>query len=109
MKSNKKFILLLFLFVLLVNSCADSRSADVIIDPLEFKTVDDNSFILPEGWKATLWAESPSLYNPTNMDVDAKGRIWVTEAVNYRNFNNKPKDHLNFEKGDRVVILEDTD
>jgi putative membrane-bound dehydrogenase-like protein len=109
MKSNKKFILLLLLFVLLVNSCADSRSADVIIDPLEFKTVDNNGFILPEGWQATLWAESPSLYNPTNMDVDAKGRIWVTEAVNYRNFNNKPEDHLNFEKGDRVVILEDTD
>ena len=32
----------------------------------------------------TLWAESPLLYNPTNMDVDASGRIWVTEGVNYR-------------------------
>ncbi len=42
------------------------------------------------------------------MDVDAKGRIWVTEAVNYRDFNNKPDKFLNFEQGDRVVILEDT-
>ena len=28
--------------------------------------------------EVTLWAESPLLYNPTNMDVDAAGRIWVT-------------------------------
>lgn len=109
MKSNKKFIPLLFLIIILSFSCKDSRSADVTIDLLDFKKETNNGFILPEGWEATLWAESPSLYNPTNMDVDEKGRIWVTEAVNYRDFNNKPEDHLNFEKGDRVVILEDTD
>ncbi|NNE76270.1 MAG: dehydrogenase, partial [Pricia sp.] len=34
---------------------------------------------------------------------------WVTEAVNYRDFNNDPEKHLSFEKGDRVMILEDTD
>ncbi|MEZ4824891.1 MAG: hypothetical protein R3C61_01155 [Bacteroidia bacterium] len=41
--------------------------------------------------------------------MDARGRIWVTEAVNYRDFNNSPKNHLRFGEGDRVVILEDTD
>ena len=64
---------------------------------------------VPDGLTATLWAESPMLYNPTNMDVDAKGRIWITEAVNYRNYNNdstKVKHHF---RGDRVMILEDTD
>ena len=51
--------------------------------------------------EVTLWAESPLLYNPTNMDVDAAGRIWVTEGVNYRRSNTR-------KEGDRVVVLEDT-
>ncbi|MGZ8524939.1 MAG: DUF7133 domain-containing protein, partial [Chitinophagaceae bacterium] len=46
----------------------------------------ETGLYLPEGLEATLWAESPMLYNPTNMDVDSKGRIWITEAVNYRNY-----------------------
>ena len=24
--------------------------------------------------------------NPTNIDIDERGRVWVAEAVNYRNF-----------------------
>ncbi len=50
-----------------------------------------------------LWAHEPMVRNPTNMDIDAKGRIWITEGVNYRRWQkNKPE-------GDRIVILEDTD
>ncbi len=64
---------------------------------------------LPDDLEATLWAESPMFYNPTNIDVDLKGRIWVTEAVNYRNYNNDSTKALHHAKGDRVVILEDTD
>lgn len=63
---------------------------------------------LPDDLEATLWAESPMLYNPTNLDVDTKGRIWVTEAVDYRDFNNKPDTHLHHPEGERVMILEDT-
>jgi len=47
-------------------------------------------------------------YNPTNMDVDQRGRIWVAEAVNYRKFKNKGFD-VEFPKGDRVVWMQDTD
>lgn len=64
---------------------------------------------LPDDLEATLWAESPMFYNPTNMDVDARGRIWVTEAVNYRTFNNDSTRVRHHSEGDRVVILEDTD
>jgi hypothetical protein len=46
------------------------------------------ALFLPDDLEATLWAESPMFYNPTNMDVDSRGRIWITEAVNYRNYNN---------------------
>ena len=64
---------------------------------------------LPDDLEATLWAQSPLFYNPTNMDVDINGRIWITEAVNYRNFNNDSTKFLHHPKGDRVMILEDTD
>src|SRR5687768_17132819 len=64
---------------------------------------------LPDDLQAELWAESPMFYNPTNIDIDSKGRVWVTEAVNYRNYNNDSTKALHHEKGDRVVILEDTD
>lgn len=67
------------------------------------------SLFLPEGLEAALWAESPLFYNPTNIDVDAKGRIWVLEAVNYRNFTNDSAKYMHHKMGDRIVILEDAD
>lgn len=71
---------------------------------------DNNKLYVPDDLEATLWAETPLLHNPTNMDVDYKGRVWITEAVDYRNFNTKPDERINNEqKGDRIVILEDTD
>lgn len=62
-----------------------------------------NMFAVPDDLEVTLWAQSPQLRNPSNMDIDAQGRIWITEAVNYRKHAGKDPD------GDRVVILEDTD
>ncbi len=53
--------------------------------------------------EVTLWAHTPQLHNPTNMDIDSAGRIWVTEAVNYRRHSQRRPE------GDRVVVLEDTD
>ena len=65
-------------------------------------------FEAPEGASVTLWAESPLLFNPTAIDVDPRGRVWVAEAVNYRRWGgrNPGRDHSS---GDRIVILEDTD
>ncbi len=71
-------------------------------------TGSDTKLYLPHDLEATLWAESPMFFNPTNMDTDAKGRIWITEAVNYRNFNNDSTKVLHHSKGDRIVILEDS-
>jgi putative membrane-bound dehydrogenase-like protein len=70
---------------------------------------DDNTLFCPDDMVISLWAESPMFYNPTNMDIDAKGRVWVTEAVDYRNFNSKPEERFSRKTGERVVILEDTD
>lgn len=73
------------------------------------KAKTDLPFYLPDDLEATLWAESPMFFNPTNIDIDARGRVWVTEAVNYRNFNNDSTKFFHHSKGDRVMILEDTD
>ena len=60
-----------------------------------------------EGLEAQLFASEPLVRNPTNMDIDHKGRVWVVENVNYRPENNL--DNAYQEGGDRIVILEDTD
>jgi putative membrane-bound dehydrogenase-like protein len=57
-----------------------------------------------EGLNVELFASEPMLKNPTNIDVDERGRVWVTEAYNYRpEMTGKPFNP----KGDRIVILED--
>jgi tetratricopeptide (TPR) repeat protein len=43
--------------------------------------------------------------NPANMDIDSRGRVWVTEGANYRLFQKWGKLRP---EGDRIVILEDT-
>jgi putative membrane-bound dehydrogenase-like protein len=60
------------------------------------------------GLEVHLWARTPQLNNPTSIDVDERGRVWVTEAVNYRGDNNRDDQTLWREGGDRIVILEDT-
>ncbi len=60
-------------------------------------------FSVPNDLEVTLWAHSPQLKNPTNIDIDAAGRIWVAEGVNYRRHQDRDP------KGDRIVVLEDTD
>lgn len=67
-----------------------------------FPIVSPADIRVDDGLQITVWAESPHLFNPTNMDTDEKGRIWVTEGVNYRRAIHRPE-------GDRVVVLEDTD
>ncbi len=93
-------------------SLKSSSDAFYITDYKEKSLVieaDSNKLFCPDDMEISLWAESPMFYNPTNIDIDARGRVWVTEAVNYRDFNNKPTTRLNHEKGERVMILEDTD
>jgi putative membrane-bound dehydrogenase-like protein len=54
-----------------------------------------------------LFASEPMFSNPTAIDVDERGRVWVCEAVNYRAFRNADVigDHA---EGDRILVLEDT-
>ncbi|MBM3784231.1 MAG: c-type cytochrome [Acidobacteria bacterium] len=60
-----------------------------------------------KGLAMQLWASEPMLVNPTNIDIDERGRVWVLEAVNYRRqLKNEPDIQ---KEGDRILILEDTD
>src|SRR5437016_8162081 len=63
-------------------------------------------FTVADGLEASLFASEPMVHNPTDMDIDERGRVWITEGVNYRS---------SFQKwgvlqpaGDRIVILDDT-
>jgi putative membrane-bound dehydrogenase-like protein len=53
--------------------------------------------------QATLFASEPAITNPTNLDIDYRGRVWVCDVMNYRGNNGKRP------AGDRILILEDTD
>jgi putative membrane-bound dehydrogenase-like protein len=65
-----------------------------------------DKFVTPKGLKASLFAAEPMVQNPTNLDIDPKGRVWFAESVNYR-ATMKAWGVLRPE-GDRVVIVEDT-
>jgi putative membrane-bound dehydrogenase-like protein len=64
------------------------------------------TFTVSDGLEMTLWASEPLFVNPTCIDIDDKGRVWVCESVNYRH----KLHHLPARRpeGDRIVILEDS-
>lgn len=66
------------------------------------------TFETPPGLRASLFAAEPMIQNPTNIDIDHRGRIWAIEAVDYRLSLHKDWPNLRPE-GDRVVILADSD
>ncbi|MEP6668024.1 MAG: PVC-type heme-binding CxxCH protein [Chthoniobacter sp.] len=83
-------------------------AANTVVAPqdrygLEKAKANMSTFTTPAGLKASLFAAEPMIQNPTNIDIDHRGRIWSTECVNYRKFSDLRTG------GDRVVILEDTD
>ncbi|MCX7700002.1 MAG: hypothetical protein N2039_03925, partial [Gemmataceae bacterium] len=58
-----------------------------------------------EGLQVDVFAHEPMLFNPTSIDVDPQGRVWVAEAVNYRRLKfNRP---ILRPEGDRIVVLID--
>lgn len=60
---------------------------------------------LADSTALTLYASEPNFTNPTNIDVDAYGNVWVCEGFNYRPSNNVGA-KIN-EAGDRIIVLSD--
>jgi putative membrane-bound dehydrogenase-like protein len=59
------------------------------------------TFKLHEGLDVTCFAQEPGCINPTDMDIDERGRVWWVESMNYRGSKMRPE-------GDRIMIAEDT-
>jgi putative membrane-bound dehydrogenase-like protein len=57
---------------------------------------------VPEGFTVELVASEPDLVNPVAMTFDERGRVWVTESLEYPRRSPGPG-------RDRVKVLEDTD
>ncbi|MGI9544888.1 MAG: PVC-type heme-binding CxxCH protein [Cyclobacteriaceae bacterium] len=103
--------LLLFSFLLLI-SCQKQEAPTIDFDQLSEadRRLPENAHLgmeVAEGLAVGLFASEPMMVNPTNIDVDEKGRVWVCEAYNYRTNLNPDYDHR--EEGDRILILEDED
>jgi putative heme-binding domain-containing protein len=58
---------------------------------------------VPEDLEVSLFAAEPMVVNPTNMNWDAKGRLWVASAPLYPHV--KPGHRAT----DRILVLEDVD
>ncbi|MGK0187735.1 MAG: putative membrane-bound dehydrogenase-like protein [Verrucomicrobiales bacterium] len=72
----------------------------------ELEQVPYEAFELGEGFSESLklevWAQSPQVFSPVAMDVDAQGRIWCTEGIDY-NVGSR------IETGQSIMVLTDTD
>ena len=100
------FLSLLFVF----NSCSGpEKKAEQMEEPVSAERMHDANNALRGldifgGLEVKVVATEPMLRNPTNIDVDDRGRVWVTEAYNYRpEINGNPTNPL----GDRIIILQD--
>lgn len=61
------------------------------------------AFSVRDGAKVNLFASEPVVKNPTNMNWDQRGRLWVVSSPLY------PQIKPGQEEQDKIVILEDTD
>lgn len=110
------FAYCIILFVLFNSGCKTDKKESVVNLPdpsiyaehvrtTDFQTPEEElkSFILPEGFKITLFASEPDISKPINMEFDHKGRLWVTQSSEYPIAAGKG------EGADKITILEDTD
>ncbi len=105
----------------------DSRTGDVVVPETMFGTRDESfrkyrepdslvyptpqqsmdQMTMPDGFEVKLFASEqkfPQLANPTQLNFDSRGRLWVACMANYPQWSpagSKPND--------RLLILEDTD
>ena len=100
------------LFSMAYQNTSTSRFINHYVDSVMTETqkrLPENALVgikMADGLEVKTFATEPMLINPTDIEVDARGRVWVLEAYNYRpaiNGNSTKKE------GDRIIILEDKD
>ncbi len=63
-----------------------------------------SQFKVADGLDVSLFASEPLVRNPTDIDIDERGRVWVTEGVNYR--SSFQKWGVLQPEGDRIITLD---
>ena len=63
--------------------------------PWEIPTSKNEVVVAAPSMQVALWADESLVSNPTSLSVDSRGRLWVTEAVNYRGWQNHQEDSAN--------------
>ncbi|MEM8488186.1 MAG: PVC-type heme-binding CxxCH protein [Bacteroidota bacterium] len=113
----KRYLYSVIAMGILLAGCAEELTEYGLVPQPAGAALSDDEMRMPDnavaglevapGLEVSLFASEPMLVNPTNIDIDARGRVWVCEGVNYR-------PHLNPQnpepvENERIVILEDTD
>ncbi|MGB3849802.1 MAG: PVC-type heme-binding CxxCH protein [Tunicatimonas sp.] len=112
LKKNVPTVIVLLSVWFTLGGCATQTSDEVDYEALSDEQKRSPAYALAglkisDDLQATVFATEPMLVNPTNMDIDHRGRVWICEGYNYRptlNPGNPTK-----EEGDRILILEDED
>ena len=74
-----------------------TETPEVVKPPLPFP-----DFVVGENLEITLWAESPMLHKPVQMNFDEKGRLWIATSELY------PQIQPGQDANDKIIILEDS-
>jgi glucose/arabinose dehydrogenase len=97
-RSRKRMLLLPALLAIVAGASAPAVAAGPV-SPADAPA----TLALPDDLAVSLFAAEPLLTSPTDIDVDAAGRVWVCEVTNYRGKRDtRPA-------GDRILVLEDSD
>src|SRR5436190_13226773 len=96
----------LLLMAELLTTVDIARAAKAAVNPTNAATEAVKQFVVAEGLEVSLFASEPMVRNPTDIDIDERGRVWIAEGANYR--SSFQKWGVLRPEGDRIVILEDT-
>ena len=100
MMMNSKRTLLLFGLISLLTQCLAQNDLQDIPKPDLQKEL--ASFSVPAGFEVSLYAATPMMEKPIQINFDSDGRLWLCSSHIY------PQLNVNEEPSDRIVVLEDT-
>src|SRR6476469_2370973 len=70
--------------LLLVATAHTAHSAELVVSAGARAPQEElKAFHLPPGFEAQLVAADPEIHKPINIAFDARGRLWVTDTVEY--------------------------
>jgi putative membrane-bound dehydrogenase-like protein len=79
-------------------AAAENKDAPIDHNPAKATSYLDAA----DGLEVTLFCSEPRMTNPTNIDIDPLGRVWVCDVQNYRGHEGlRPA-------GDRILVMQDT-